>query len=124
MKIKYNLDDALRLPDEIKKKIESNYDTAVENTLNKIAKDTDPYVPYSTGKLANSVVTNKVNKTINYPVEYASFAFSDETASGFPKQYNKKIHKLATSNPIDVAENNHSNDWVEYFKEELLKDVE
>ena len=106
--------------------IKKNIKPAQLKTLEKIIKDTDEYVPYKTGELANNVeasVESDVGK-INYLVPYASYAFYPIAPSGVPKQYTKTVHTKAQGYPLDKSAEEHEEEWLKYFKEVLLNGIE
>lgn len=109
---------------DYKDKIISNIEKAKSKSLDKIIKDTEPYVPYKTGSLSNSVVKNVATSTISYTAPHASFAFEPIAPSGKPKEYNQSVHTKAQGYPIQAAYNEHSQEWAEFFAKELLEGVE
>lgn len=109
---------------DLKDKIDRNKPRARSLTLDKIIKDTDPYVPYKTGELARSTTKSADNTAVLYTAPHASFAFDPNTPSGVPKQYNKTVHEKAQGNPLEAARKDHETEWAEFYREELLKGVE
>lgn len=106
-----------------KQQILDNLPRAKAVTLRKIVGDVDPFVPYKTGKLSESVEINDTASSFTYTAEYASFAFDPDSPSGTPKNYNHSVHVKATGNPVEAAQQVHDEEWGEFFKEELLKGV-
>lgn len=105
------------------KKVNSNLESAKKATLERIVKDTEPYVPYKTGNLNDNVTVNTSASSFTYEAEYASYAFDPISPSGKPKQYTKEVHPQAQGYPFEKAVNEHDVDWVETFREELMRDV-
>lgn len=103
--------------------IKDNLESAKKATLERMVKDTEPYVPYKTGNLNANVSINTTASSITYEAEYATYAFNPATSSGKPKQYTKETHPQAQGFPFEKAVMEHEDDWVETFREELMKDV-
>ncbi len=109
---------------DIKKKVASNLDGARRKTIERIVKDTDEFVPYKTGSLASNVSISPESNSFTYEEDYASFAFEPIAPSGLPKQYTKTVHTKAQGYPFEKSVSEHDVEWVELFREELMKDVE
>lgn len=102
-------------------KIRDRQEEAKKNVLKQIINDTDKYIPYKSGTLANTVSTLPTNDGIIYPVKYASHAFNPLTKSGAEKNYTLNTHPLATGNPFEVSAEENSDRWAELYAEELMK---
>lgn len=109
---------------DIKGKILDNEETAKSKTLDKIIKDTEPYVPCNTGYLSDSVAKDVPSSSIAYHAPYASYAFEPIAPSGKPKEYDTSKHPQAQGYPIQAAYGEHGDEWNKLFLEELLRGVE
>ncbi len=79
----------------------------------------DPYVPYDTGRLANTPIVNHLGVT--YVVPYAEKVFYGDHIN-----FKKVKHPLATAHWTDVAWANHRNEMMAKFSEiikEAIKDA-
>lgn len=112
------------LKESLFNKIKDNEPLAREKVLNRIIKDTDEYVPYKTGKLAESAEARPVSSEIVYKEGYASFAFDPVSRSGKPKEYSVERNQKAQGYPIQAAEKEHDKEWAELYAKELLNGVE
>lgn len=110
--------------DDIRRKVNQNLDSAKKKVIEQVIKDTDPYVPYKTGALSSNISSNPSEGKFTYEEEYTSFAFNPIAPSGVPKQYTKTVHTEAQGFPFEKAVQEHDIEWVELFREEVMKDVE
>ena len=112
----------------LKTRIRKNKTRAKRATLDKIYKDTEPYVPYKTGALNSTGRINYPKSTITWGSDekapYASYAFEPIAPSGKPKTYNRSVHPKAQGNPFQAAQADNETAWAEYYAKELLRDVE
>lgn len=111
----------------LKTKIRKNKVRAKRSTLDKIYKDTEPYIPYKTGALDRTGRISYSNSTITWgdvTAPYASFAFDPVAPSGKPKVYNRSKHLKAQGNPFQASKEANEVAWAEFYAKELLKDVE
>lgn len=122
MDAKFSVDFS-NLVKQISSRIERNLPEAKRKTLERIAKDTDEFIPYKTGRLSKSVEIKPADSSILYSSEYASFAFNPVAPSGVPKQYTKTVHQNAQGYPLQASYSVHDAEWAEYFREELMKGV-
>lgn len=96
---------------------------AKEAVVQRMIKDTDEYVPYVNGRLANSVSVLPKGSGYTYTAEYASYAFNPKTELGKDKKYTKLVHPKAQGLPYKAAEKEHYDEWVELYKEVYEKYV-
>ena len=108
---------------DLDKSLKKGIRRAKRVTIRKMISDTDPYVPYDTGELSASARPFRNNSGIAYESPHASYAFDAIAPSGRPKVYNTSVHEKATAAPFEVAFDEHIKEWVETFKEELLKEL-
>lgn len=104
-------------------KILSRLPEAKQKILKQILKDSEQYIPYKTGKLANSAKPVFEPDGIAFTAPYASFALDGVAPSGKPKVYSKSHNTKATSDPIGAAFEVNEDEWIEELVKELLKDA-
>lgn len=104
------------LTDQMKK----NLPKAKYETLHEIIEDTEPYIPYDTGRLNDSVGLNIERGTIIYDTPYAAFAFNP-MYKGKTKLYNREHHPLAQGNPYKESQRINKKKWAETFKRVLTE---
>lgn len=107
--------------DKLEKSVNRNMESARKAVMTQIAKDTDEYIPYKTGRLSKNIELTE--STLAYTEDYASYAFNPISPSGVPKQYSKKVHEKAQGYPLQKSYNENDEKWAELFRKELLKDV-
>lgn len=110
------------ITEDIENRIKSKIPDAKKELLYQLVKDAEPYVPYKTGLLNNSVQVYPQDGLIVYHAPYASFAFDPETAYGFPKNYNTSVHEEARGYPVEYAYENNEDNYINMLIEKLLED--
>lgn len=90
---------------------------ARSRVLEEMIKDTDVYVPYSTGKTSQSVTRFPGNNGFEYTTDYAKYAFNPIDPSGKPKVYNTEHHEKAQGNPIQASTEANRDRWLQMYKE-------
>lgn len=96
----------------------------IEKVLaNQVRADTDPFVPFLSGNLAQSaeIGDNEGKTAVIYPIKYAGRQFDGGIKVGKPFNYTKTFHPLATSYWIDNSKEANMPRWENLVKEELLK---
>ena len=100
-------------------------DIAVSRLIEVGIKDTDPYVPYDTGKTSGSVKRLPNSEGWEYTTDYAKFAFDPIAPSGKKKVYKTDVHEKAQGNPIQASFRDNKEKWLMqywgYFYEEFYK---
>lgn len=98
----------------IKKEINKRIDRAKDDFLKYIIEDSFEYVPYETGKLANSAsIDNKGN--IIYDEQYAEKIYNSD------RQYDTDKHNKATGHWIEKAYKDKADKWQQKLKDLILK---
>lgn len=113
-----------KLYESFKAQIEANQAQAQFATMTKMLDDIEPYVPYLTGELNDSLTFNLTDSTISLEADYASYAVNPIAPSGVPKEYTTTYHEEARGYPIQYAAELYEEEWAEFYKEELLRGVE
>lgn len=104
---------------DIADNIRKNDGRIKREVLRKILKDTIPYMPYDTGNLSDSLVVNaSLDAIVVEDVPYAGYVLD-----GKEKNFNKLVHPLASSTPLEDAYDAHKDEWMNYLIEEVLKYV-
>ena len=98
----------------IKKEINKRIENAKDDFLKYIIDDSFEYVPYETGKLANSAsIDNKGN--IIYDEPYAEKVYNSD------RQYDTDKHNKATGHWIEKAYKDKADKWQQKLKDLILK---
>lgn len=98
----------------IKKEINERIENAKDDFLKYIIDDSFEYVPYETGKLANSAsIDNKGN--IIYDEQYAGKVYNSD------RQYDTDKHNKATGHWIEKAYKDKADKWQHKLKDLILK---
>ena len=98
----------------IKKEINERIENAKDDFLKYIIEDSFEYVPYETGKLANSAsIDNKGN--IIYDEPYAEKVYNSD------RQYDTDKHNKATGHWIEEAYKDKADKWQHKLKDLILK---
>ena len=98
----------------IKKEINERIEKAKDDFLKYIIEDSFEYVPYETGKLANSAsIDNKGN--IIYNEQYAEKVYNSD------RQYGTDKHKKATGHWLEKAYEDKADKWQHKLKDLILK---
>ena len=108
------------LEQELLKVIEKNREKATEKTVEFIAKESEPYLPFKTGALSNSVKPS--TSSIDVTVDYAEYALNPISSSGKPKVYDTSVHPKAQGNPFEALAEEKEEQIAEFYVEELFKD--
>lgn len=103
------------------KRIEAVSQYAKGTVLRKMLDDTNPLVPYKTGKLANNISILPGNTGVEYSQPYASFAFMPYTSDGSLKNYTTYNHPQACGFPFDVNMKMNKSKYEEFYAQQLLK---
>lgn len=98
----------------IKKELNERIEKAKDDFLKYIIEDSFEYVPYETGKLANSAsIDNKGN--IIYDEQYAEKVYNSD------RQYDTDKNKKATGHWIEKAYEDKADKWQHKLKDLILK---
>ena len=98
----------------IKKELNERIENAKDDFLKYIIEDSFEYVPYETGKLANSAsIDNKGN--IIYDEQYAEKVYNSD------RQYDTDKHKKATGHWVEQAYKDKAEKWQQKLKDLILK---
>lgn len=98
----------------IKKELNERIEQAKGDFLKYIIDDSFEYVPYETGKLANSAsIDNKGN--IIYDEQYAEKVYNSD------RQYDTDKHNKATGQWIEKAYKDKADKWQQKLKDLILK---
>lgn len=98
----------------IKKELNERIEKAKNDFLKYIIEDSFEYVPYETGKLANSAsIDNKGN--IIYDEQYAEKVYNSD------RQYDTDKHNKATGNWIEESYKDKADKWQHKLKDLILK---
>lgn len=98
----------------IKKELNERIEKAKDDFLKYIIEDSFEYVPYETGKLANSAsIDNKGN--IIYDEQYAEKVYNSD------RQYDTDNHNKATGHWIEKAYKDKADKWQQKLKDLILK---
>ena len=98
----------------IKKEINKRIENAKDDFLKYIIDDSFEYVPYETGKLAESAhIDNKGN--IIYDEPYAEDVYNSD------RQYDTDKHNKATGHWIEKAYKDKADKWQQKLKDLILK---
>ncbi len=100
-------------------KILNNIPKAKRAVLQEMIEDTEPYIPYDTGYLNNSVGMDIEKGEIIYDAPYAKYAFNPKY-KGKQKLYNRQHHPLARGNPFNASRKYNIDKWLETFKRVLM----
>lgn len=90
--------------------------------LHQMLEDTEPYIPYKTGRLTENGGVDVENQQIVYDLPYAKFAFNP-LYRGRPKVYDTSKHPLATGNPYQESSKEFKDEWVKLFKQKLVEGI-
>lgn len=96
--------------------VEKNLNGAKAELIEMMINDTDKYVPYDTGHLAESATALSGNAGVEYAAEYAGYV------SSMPPSYDfsHKVHPLATPNWVEVSLSENVGRWIKAFTQSLL----
>lgn len=108
------------LEQELLKVIERNRQTATEKTVEFISSLSEPFLPFKTGKLTQSVKPN--TSSIDVTVDYAENALNPISSSGKPKVYDQSVHPKACGVPFEAVAEEKEEEIAEFYVEELFKD--
>lgn len=98
----------------IKKELNERIEKAKGDFLKYIIEDSFEYVPYETGKLANSAsIDNKGN--IIYDEQYAENVYNSD------RHYDTDKHNKATGHWIEKAYKDKADKWQQKLKDLILK---
>ena len=98
----------------IKKEINKRIENAKDDFLKYIIDDSFDYVPYETGKLANSAHIDEKGNII-YDEPYAQEVYDSD------RQYDKDKHKQATGHWVEQAYKDKAEKWQQKLKDLILK---
>lgn len=96
---------------------------AKESLLRRMLNDTKEYVPYRTGALSDSGTVSLPTSSIMFTEEYAPYAFEPIAPSGKRKVYTHLHNQKAGGNPMERATEELSDEWVQFYKQELIRYV-
>lgn len=83
--------------------------------------DTDPLVPFKTGKLAHNVKPLPGNIGYVYSQPYASFAFDPIAPSGSYKNYTKTVHPEAMGNSAYMNAERNGDKYAKLYADEVVR---
>lgn len=98
--------------DVIEQQIEADLEEAAVKTLNTIAEDIEPFVPYRTGELSNMVVLDESSLSLEWEAEHAEYVYNMPKDANF----NRTVHPKATSQWVDEALQSYKAKWTEDMK--------
>lgn len=98
----------------IKKELNERIEKAKDDFLKYIIEDSFEYVPYETGKLANSASIDEQGNII-YNEPYAKNVYNSD------KKYYTNKNKHTTNHWLEVAYKDKSNKWQQKLKDLILK---
>lgn len=104
MSVQLNLDI-----DVLGREIESDLESAAIETLKGVAQDIEPYVPYRTGELNDSVVLDESSLSLEWEAEHAEYVYDMPKSANF----DKSVHPQATSQWVEEGLKAYQNKWVE-----------
>ena len=107
-----NVDNILNVVSDITDKLIT--DDVKLDVVNLFTEMCDPYVPYRTGRLANSAIPSVNNVT--YTVDYA-----DEQYERMDTNFTREFHPLATGHWDEVMLQNQGDEFYEKVKEIILQ---
>lgn len=106
----------------LEQRVEKALPAAKNAVLHQMLEDTEPYIPYKTGRLTENGGVDLENDQIVYDLPYAAFAFNP-TYRGRPKVYDTSKHPLAQGNPYQASTEYNKEEWIRLFKEKLVEGI-
>lgn len=103
--------------DVIGRQIESDLEAAAVQTLEGMVSDIEPYVPYKTGELTESAEIDEDSLSIVYDTEYAEYVYNMPESNNF----NRDVHKKATSKWTDEAIYSNRDKWINDLKKNFSR---
>lgn len=107
MSVQLNLDF-----DVIGRQIENDLESAAVETLRGIAEDIEPFVPYRTGELNDSVVLDESSLSLVWEADHAEYVYDMPSSTNF----NKSVHPQATSHWVEEGIGSYRDKWVNELK--------
>ena len=101
----------------IGRQIESDLEAAAVQTLKGMVSDIEPYVPYKTGELNDSAEIDEDSLSIVYDTEYAEYVYNMPESNNF----NRDVHKKATSKWTDEALHSNKAKWLSDLKKNFSR---
>ena len=98
--------------DVIGRQIENDLESAAVKTLEGMIKDIEPYVPYRTGELSDSVIVDESSLSLVWEAEHADYVYDMPKSTKF----NQTVHPQATSQWVEEALGDYKDKWIEDFK--------
>ena len=106
----------------LKGRYERALPAAKSAVLHQMLEDTEPYIPYKTGRLTENGGVDLENDSIVYDLPYAKFAFNPKYR-GRDKVYDTSGHPLAQGNPYKASTQEFKDEWVRLFKKKLVEEM-
>ena len=98
--------------DVLGRRIENDLESAAIKTLEGVAKDIEPFVPYRTGELNDSAIIDESSLSIVWEAEYADYVYDMPKSNNF----NKSVHPNATSHWVEEGLKAYKTKWIEDLK--------
>lgn len=97
----------------IKNQLLAKKNRARQIVKNQVVKDTDPYVPFDTGKTAETGRNSSTSddEYIRYTTDYSRIIYYDED-----RVYSKRKHSLAIAKWFDVSKAVNKSKWIKTAK--------
>lgn len=98
--------------DVIGRQIENDLESAAIETLRGVAEDIEPFVPYRTGELNDSVVLDESSLSLVWEAEHADYVYDMPEETNF----NRTVHPQATSHWVEEGLQAYKKKWVDDLK--------
>lgn len=98
--------------DVLCRRIENDLESAAIKTLEGVAKDIEPFVPYRTGELNDSAIIDESSLSVVWEADYANYVYDMPKSSNF----DKSVHPNATSHWVEEGLKVYKNKWIEDLK--------
>ena len=86
-------------------------------TLKVMMKDVEPYVPYDTGELDDSVFIDVMDLAIVWETEYSEYVYDMPTSNNFKRD----VHPNATSQWASITRDIYIDKWIEVMRRNFAK---
>lgn len=98
--------------DILGRQIENDLESAVVETLRGVAKDIEPFVPYRTGELSESVVLDESSLSLVWEAEHADYVYDMPNETNFTRT----THPQATSHWVEEGLQAYKEKWIDDLK--------
>ena len=112
MSVQLNLD-----MDVIGREISNDLEAAAIKTLEGVAKDIEPFVPYRTGELSESVVIDESSLSLVWEAEHAEYVYDMPKST----EFNKSVHTQATSHWVEEGIGAYKDKWIGDLKKNFSR---